>query len=73
MSMVLRENNNSSRIYRLVFDFVEKERLLKGVSNLLIAVSGGPDSLALLELLKEIRAEFGVELSVAHFDHKLRD
>ena len=50
MSMVLRENNNSSRIYRLVFDFVEKEKLLKGVSNLLVAVSGGPDSLALLKL-----------------------
>lgn len=73
MSVVLRENNNSSRIYRLVFDFVEKEKLLKGVSNLLVAVSGGPDSLALLELLKEIRVEFGVELSVAHFDHKLRN
>ena len=71
--MALQRNTNSERIYRLVFDFVEKEKLLKGVSNLLIAVSGGPDSLALLELLKEIRIEFGVDLSVAHFDHKLRD
>jgi tRNA(Ile)-lysidine synthase len=73
MSMALQRNTNSERIYRLVFDFVEKEKLLKGVSNLLVAVSGGPDSLALLELLKEIRIEFGVDLSVAHFDHKLRD
>jgi len=36
------------------------------------AVSGGADSVALLCLLLELRAELGIVLSVAHVNHKLR-
>lgn len=35
----------------------------------LVAVSGGPDSVALLDLLAGCRAELGVELVVGHVDH----
>ncbi|HEU4697600.1 MAG TPA: tRNA lysidine(34) synthetase TilS [Gemmatimonadales bacterium] len=35
----------------------------------LVAVSGGPDSLALLDLLLETREAHGLELVVAHLDH----
>jgi tRNA(Ile)-lysidine synthase len=38
----------------------------------LIAVSGGADSVALLRGLAALRPEFGWELTVAHFDHRLR-
>jgi tRNA(Ile)-lysidine synthase len=37
-----------------------------------VAVSGGPDSVALLRLLLELRKELGIVLSVVHVDHKLR-
>jgi len=37
-----------------------------------VAVSGGPDSLALLRLLLELRKELGIVLSVVHLNHKLR-
>ena len=37
-----------------------------------VAVSGGADSVALLCLLLELRAELGTVLSVAHVNHKLR-
>ncbi|MFL5477190.1 MAG: tRNA lysidine(34) synthetase TilS [Gemmatimonadales bacterium] len=37
--------------------------------RVLIAVSGGPDSLALLDLLVEARAHFALDLVVAHVDH----
>ncbi len=36
------------------------------------AVSGGADSVALLGLLLELRAELGIVLSIAHVNHKLR-
>ncbi len=36
------------------------------------AVSGGADSVALLCLLLELRAELGIVLSIAHVNHKLR-
>jgi tRNA(Ile)-lysidine synthase len=35
----------------------------------LVAVSGGPDSVVLLHLLVATRAQHGLELVVAHFDH----
>ena len=37
-----------------------------------VAVSGGADSVALLRLLLELRAELGIVLAVAHFNHALR-
>jgi tRNA(Ile)-lysidine synthase len=37
-----------------------------------VAVSGGADSVALLNLMLEIRQQAGLVLSVAHFNHKLR-
>jgi tRNA(Ile)-lysidine synthase len=37
-----------------------------------VAVSGGADSVALLRLLKTLRGELGITLSVLHFDHQLR-
>jgi tRNA(Ile)-lysidine synthase len=38
----------------------------------LVAVSGGADSVALLRLLLELRGELGAVLAVAHFNHGLR-
>lgn len=35
----------------------------------LVAVSGGPDSVALLRLLHAVAGDFGLDLSVAHIDH----
>jgi tRNA(Ile)-lysidine synthase len=37
--------------------------------RLLVAVSGGPDSVALLDLMHGVRDELGLELAVAHVDH----
>ncbi len=37
--------------------------------RLLVAVSGGPDSVALLDLLSGCGAELGLELTVGHVDH----
>ena len=37
--------------------------------HLLVAVSGGPDSVALLDLLSGCRDELALELTVAHVDH----
>lgn len=41
-------------------------------SRLVIGVSGGPDSVALLLALTELRQRYDLELHVAHFDHALR-
>ena len=42
-------------------------------NRLLVAVSGGPDSMALLHALQRLRDDFGLKLHGAHLNHKLRD
>ena len=37
-----------------------------------VAVSGGPDSVALLQLLRSIQQDYRLALVVAHFNHRLR-
>jgi len=43
-----------------------------GVPRVAVAVSGGPDSVCLLHVLRELAGPLGMSLSVAHFNHKLR-
>ncbi len=42
-------------------------------SHLLVAVSGGLDSVVMLHLLRRLAAEFPLHIEVAHFNHQLRD
>ncbi len=42
-------------------------------SKILLAVSGGRDSVVLLDVCFSLKEEFNIELAVAHFDHNLRD
>jgi tRNA(Ile)-lysidine synthase len=51
---------------------IRKQDLLRPGDRVAAAVSGGADSVALLYLLLELRAELGIMLSVAHVNHKLR-
>lgn len=48
------------------------EKIFDGVRKVLIAVSGGADSLALAELMINSRQRFGLEIFIAHFEHGLR-
>jgi tRNA(Ile)-lysidine synthase len=51
---------------------IREHRLLDRGDLVLVAVSGGPDSMALLHALWELRERLGVTLEVATVDHGLR-
>jgi tRNA(Ile)-lysidine synthase len=53
-------------------DYCRKHRLLDHGDRILVAVSGGPDSLALLHLLHDLQDELSLRLEIAHVDHGLR-
>jgi tRNA(Ile)-lysidine synthase len=55
-----------------VQDCIREQELFAPGDQVLAAVSGGPDSTALLHLLYRLREVFSLRLGVAHFDHGLR-
>jgi tRNA(Ile)-lysidine synthase len=55
-----------------VFSHIRRQELLRAGDRVGVAVSGGIDSVALLRVLLELRAELGIVLSVVHFNHRLR-
>ena len=55
-----------------VLRFIKEHRLVPPGEPLLVAVSGGPDSVCMLHILVNLRDELGVQLHVAHLNHRLR-
>ncbi|MGA2192885.1 MAG: tRNA lysidine(34) synthetase TilS [Nitrospirota bacterium] len=56
-----------------VRDAVLRHRMLSPGQRVLAAVSGGPDSVAMLHVLAGLAPEFGLSLAVAHLDHGFRE
>ena len=55
-----------------VLRFIREHRLVSSQQKLLVAVSGGPDSVCLLHILVGLQDELDIKLHVAHLDHQLR-
>lgn len=51
---------------------IEKNRLLETGDSVLVGLSGGPDSVALLMLLDGIRKKMNLELSAVYINHQIR-
>jgi tRNA(Ile)-lysidine synthase len=61
-----------SKLARKVEAYIGERGLLDSGDNVVVAVSGGPDSLALLAVLGELKGRYGWGLSAAHVNHGLR-
>jgi tRNA(Ile)-lysidine synthase len=59
-------------LLRSLREFIHQHRLIERDEKIIVAVSGGMDSVVLLDALAELRLEIGFELAVAHFNHQLR-
>ena len=59
-------------LLRTVRTTIEKYGMLAEGDRLVVAVSGGPDSVALLHALTSLRATYKIELRAAHLEHGLR-
>jgi tRNA(Ile)-lysidine synthase len=53
--------------------YVRHKRLVHPGDRVLVAVSGGVDSMTLLHLFRSCAEELGVAVVAAHFDHAMRD
>ncbi|MGH7726850.1 MAG: tRNA lysidine(34) synthetase TilS [Candidatus Eiseniibacteriota bacterium] len=59
-------------LYRIARDALRGPCAVPRGARILVACSGGPDSLALLHVLGELAKPLGFALTVAHFDHGTR-
>lgn len=57
---------------KIDIEFYEKYDMLPRSGIVLCAVSGGKDSMYLLEKMTELAPQYGYEVRCAHFDHRLR-
>jgi tRNA(Ile)-lysidine synthase len=57
---------------RSLREFIHQHKLIERNEKIITAVSGGIDSMVLLDALCELKQEFKLELAVAHFNHELR-
>jgi len=61
-----------AKIYETVINFIKKHNLIENNSKLLIAFSGGPDSVFALHFFHQFKNKYKIELVAAHVNHNLR-
>jgi len=59
-------------IHHQVLRTIRTYGMISRGDRVVVAVSGGPDSVALMSLLVELRRRLGIRLHAAHLDHGLR-
>ncbi len=67
-----KSHTESRSVSRRFADLVQRKGLLQPGAKLLTAVSGGPDSVALLALLLELAPSWNLDVRVLHVNHGLR-
>lgn len=59
-------------LYERFKDYIDRKHLLSRGDKIILAVSGGPDSLCLLHLFDRLAFDYKLKLVVAHLNHGLR-
>ncbi len=60
------------RIEQKVSKFIDENGLFNAGDKVLVALSGGPDSVFLLYFLNNYKKKYKIDLCAVHFNHKLR-
>ena len=51
---------------------IKKYKLIESGDKVLIAVSGGPDSMCLLDILNKLKEKLKIEIAAIHVNHGIR-
>lgn len=62
----------SNDIRKRFLKFIKEKNIVKSGDKILVGLSGGPDSVCMLNLLCSIRDEEKIEVAAAHINHMLR-
>ena len=64
--------SNSNTLEKRISGFIREYGLISGGEKVLVAVSGGPDSVCMLNVLNNLKKSLDIQLHVAHLDHGIR-
>ena len=56
-----------------ILETIKKYDLIKDGEKIVIGVSGGPDSISLLNALKNIKQKMNFEIIAVHINHQIRE
>ena len=59
-------------MYEKVIPYIKENNLIKSGDKILVALSGGPDSVCLLNILFKLKEELNIDIAAAHLNHLLR-
>jgi tRNA(Ile)-lysidine synthase len=65
-------NKQNTPFEKRILSFIQQNHLIAPQQRVLVAVSGGPDSVCLLHILLQLREELDIRLHIAHLNHGLR-
>lgn len=69
---MVKKQGYQEQLGQRVLGFIQENQLVSSRHCLLVAVSGGADSVCLLHILINLRQELGIKLHIAHLNHQLR-
>lgn len=64
--------NISKRVEQKVISFIAEKQLITKNDSVLVALSGGPDSVFLLSFLYKFKKKYSINIAALHVNHKLR-
>jgi tRNA(Ile)-lysidine synthase len=59
-------------VKKQVLKTIKENKMFEANDKVIVGVSGGPDSMCLLNILNKLKAELKIEIAVAHVNHCLR-
>lgn len=69
---IQKNNRTFLKFVQKVEHFLINDMLIDGASKIVLAVSGGVDSMTLLDVMAVLAEKYQFKLAVAHFNHNLR-
>ena len=56
-------------LYEQVKETIKKYNMIEQNDKIVVGVSGGPDSMTLINLLIQLKSEYNIKIFVAHVNH----